>query len=162
MQLKRNVTKSKRKKNERNNKKISIEKKYRTARGELLETMKAFNTAIERIEKEMLKKALEEKDYERRYRYNRLIDFLEGRSIQLTEEDNIRITNLKFSEKEEVIIIPINHKAENIIKFYDEYLYLKNEIEELMHKASYSGIYMNNMKKTFEDLKEAFINFVNI
>ena len=122
--------------------------------------MKAFNTAIERIEKEMLKKALEEKDYERRYRYNRLIDFLEGRSIQLTEEDNIRITNLKFSEKEEVIIIPINHKAENILRFYDEYLFLKNKIYDLMDVASNKNV--NNMKKAFEDLKEAFINFVNI
>ena len=160
MQLKRNVTKSKRKKNERINKKARIDEKYRKARGDLLEAMKALNTAIERTEKEMLKKALEEKDYERRYQYNRLIDFLEGRSMQLTGEDDIRITNLKFSEKEEVIIIPINHKAENILRFYDEYLFLKNKIYDLMDVASNKNV--NNMKKAFEDLKEAFINFVNI
>ena len=127
MQLKRNVTKSRRKKNERINKKARIDEKYRKARGELLEAIKAYNTAIEKMEKEMLKKALEEEDYERRYKYTKLIDFLEGKSIRLTDEDYICIvTNSDFIKNKE-IIISINHKAENILRFYDEYLFLKNK-----------------------------------
>lgn len=160
MQLKRNVTKSRRKKNERINKKARIDEKYRKARGELLEAIKAYNTAIEKMEKEMLKKALEEEDYERRYKYTKLIDFLEGKSIRLTDEDYICIvTNSDFIKNKE-IIISINHKAENILRFYDEYLFLKNKIYDLMDVASNKNV--NNMKKAFEDLKEAFINFVNI
>lgn len=140
-------------------------KKYRIARGNLEESIENFNNAIKELEIELLRYQLEYPSSED-YDAFQLKDYIHKMYMELTEKDTIILCCKKnfYGNDNELREFNISkeRKVTDAIKFYDEYLRLKDYIQPKTILFGTNSYIYKQIEKVFKDLKEAFLAFADI